>query len=95
MRLVLSGVELIDEGMTSCDDLLQKFKLSERSRPAMQAAVELLDKAIDFPEDAPLLLLTGLPCDRIDTRRTHAYLIPEEGQLSYKSDAPVIGIAAD
>ena len=95
VRLVLSGAELIDEGMTSCDDLLQKFKLSERARPAMQPAVELLDKAIDFPEDAPMLLLTGLPCDRIVTQRTHAYLIPEEGQLSYKSDAPVIGIVAD
>lgn len=95
VRLILSGAELVDESQTACDDLFQRFRISERPTTAIQPAVELLDAARDFPDDAPLLLLTAVPCDRIKTKRTHAYLIPEDGRLTYHSDAPVIEIATD
>ena len=95
VRLVLSGLELIDAGQTACDELFQSFRISERSAACIQPAIELLDKARDFPEDAPILVLTGVPCDRIKTQRTHAYLIPEGGRLTYQSSAPVIEIGTE
>ncbi len=95
VRLVLSGLDLDDRGQATCDELFQHFKISARSSTTIQPAVELLDAARDFPEDAPLLLLTALPCDKIKTHRTHAYLVPEDGRLTYQSNAPVIEIVAE
>src|SRR5579862_1137794 len=89
VRVVLSGAELIDNGPISSDDLPERFRISVRSSTIIQPAVELLENARDFPHDAPILLLTAVPCDKIKTTRTHAYLIPEDGRLTYHSDAPV------
>lgn len=95
VRLVLSGAELLDEGQIACDDLVQRFQISARSSTTIQPAVEALENARDFAHDAPVLLLTAVPCDKIKTTRTHAYLVPENGRLTYHSDAPLIEIMAE
>ncbi|MEI6233555.1 MAG: hypothetical protein WCT04_10915 [Planctomycetota bacterium] len=95
VRVVLSGLELVDLGPTPCAELFQSFQLSARGQSTIQPAIELLDKARDFPEDAPMLLLTAVPCDRVKTHRIHAYLIPEDGRLTYQSSAPVIEIITE
>ena len=95
VRLVLSGMELIDAGPVPCDELVGAFKLAARGNSTIQPGIELLDAARDFAEDAPLLILTAVPCDRVKTHRTHAYLIPEDGRLTYASTAPLIEIIAE
>ncbi len=83
VRMVLSGMDLVDVGQATCDELFQRFAVSQRANSTIQPAIDLLDTARDFPDDAPILILTAVPCDRIKTNRTHAYLIPEDGRLTY------------
>jgi hypothetical protein len=90
--MILAGAEVIDEGQTACEELVQRFRTSDRSSVALQPALNLLEDSRDFPHDAPVLFLTSVPCDRIKTQRTHAYLIPDGGRLTYHSDATIIEI---
>ncbi|MCY3018981.1 MAG: hypothetical protein NTW87_08135 [Planctomycetota bacterium] len=98
IRLVTSGAELSDKSMVRAEDLpAQGGQAPPTSRRAavLQPAVELLEGARDFPENAPVLFLTGTPCDRVKTARDHCFVIPEGGRLPFKTDAPVIGVAEE
>ena len=93
IRVLTSGAELEDRGNVAAESLAQPLALSARSSATLQPALNVLEKARDFPEDAPILLVTGVPCDRIKTQRDHAFLIPDGGRLTYQTAAPVIEIA--
>ena len=46
-------------------------------------AIDLLDRADDFPKDGPLLVITDGQCDRLRIRRDHAFLLPDGARLPF------------
>jgi hypothetical protein len=95
VRVVTSGVEICDRQMVAAEDLAAQAGQSppgQRGAAVLQPAAELLEKARDFPPNAPILFLNGTPCDRVRTGRDHCFVIPEGCRLPFKTDAPVIEI---
>ena len=98
VRLIRSGAEVTDIGMVSAEELTQhavKAIQTSQKTSIIQPAIELLAQARDFPEDAPILIVTAMPCDRVKTHRTHAYVVPEGGRLQFESRAPLIEVSGD
>jgi hypothetical protein len=50
-----------------------------------------LEKADDFPADAPILIVTDGQCDVLTVRREHAFLVPAGMSLPFKAHGPVFG----
>jgi hypothetical protein len=92
IRAVQTGAELNDQGLLIAEDLNKTVRLSERSSPTLQPALDALEADRNFDSDAPVLLLTGMPCERIKTRREHAFLVCEGARLPFQSSAPLIEI---
>jgi len=55
----------------------------------LQPGIDLLERAEDFPRDGPVLIITDGFCDRLRTRRPHAFLIPEGRWLPFVPQGPV------
>jgi hypothetical protein len=51
--------------------------------------VDLLERADDFPRDAPILVITDAACDVVRIRREHAFLVPAGAQLPFAPRGPV------
>ncbi len=90
VRLVFSGSEVRDLGAIAADDLPAQRVPLPRSTPLVGPGVQAMDESRDFPSDAPLLIVSGMPPDRAATARTHAWLIPEGSRLPFKTEAEVI-----
>jgi hypothetical protein len=45
--------------------------------------------AVDFPKDAPILVITDGECDYLVCRRAHAFLLPVGGRLPFDTRAPI------
>jgi len=95
IRVMLTGGEMQDLGPVSAEDLAQRVKPLAARVAENQPAVAALEFARDFPVDAPLLIVTGLPCDRIATSREHAFLVRDGGRLPFQSSAPLIEVSED
>jgi predicted metal-dependent peptidase len=63
-----------------------------RGGTVLQPGVDLLEKAKDFPEDGPLLIITDGYCDSLRVRREHAFLLPEGRSLPFPPRGPVFRI---
>jgi hypothetical protein len=51
-----------------------------------------LDRARDFPEDGPVLLITDGWCDPLRIRREHAVLVPAGARLPFVPRGPVFWV---
>ena len=69
-----------------------------RSRPCagtgrgtqLQPGIDLLERAEDFPKDAPILLITDGQCEHLHLHgRTHAYLLPKGRSLPFVAKGEV------
>jgi len=92
VRLVYSGGELNDAGLVTAEELNKPVRISERGSPFMQAGLDVLHADRNFEQDAPVLILTGMPVDKIKTHRDHAFLVKEGARLPYRTNAPLIEV---
>ena len=92
VRIQIAGSEPVDKGMVAADEIAQDLVLAPRTSALLRPALENLERARDFADEAPILFVTSSFCDRIQTPHTHAFLIPEGGRLPFKTDAAVIEI---
>ena len=61
-----------------------------RGGTALQPAVDLLEKAEDFPKDGPVLIITdGMIEDQMRIRRKHAFLVPKGRRLPFPAKGEV------
>jgi predicted metal-dependent peptidase len=90
VRIVFSGSEVRDLGPIAADDIPAQRVPLPRSTPSLGPGVRAMEESRDFPSDAPLLIVSGMPPDRATTPRTHAWLIPEGSRLPFKTEADVI-----
>jgi hypothetical protein len=63
-----------------------------RGGTVLQAGVDLLERADDFPVDGPILIITDGYCDVVRVRREHAYLVPAGARLPFTPRGPVFRV---
>ena len=66
-----------------------------RGGTVLQPGIDLLDRAGDFPEKAPILIITDGGCDKVVLYgREHAFLIPQGATLPFVPKGKVFRIKA-
>jgi predicted metal-dependent peptidase len=85
VRVVFCDADAYDQGYLRPEDIAGTVKVKGRGGTILQPGIKILLEAEDFPDDAPILLITDGYCeDRlIFEGREHAYLIPEGGKLPF------------
>ena len=83
-RVVFCDAEAYDAGYMQPEDIAGTVKVKGRGGTVLQPGIDLLDKAEDFPEDAPILIITDGWCDKVVLYgREHAFLIPQGAALPF------------
>ena len=89
IRVVHCDASPYDCGYVQLDDLHGFVKVKGRGGTVLQPAIDLLEKASDFPGDGPILVITDGACDRVSIKREHAFLMPIGALLPMVPRGPV------
>ena len=93
MRVVFCDAEPYDQGYINVEDISGRVKIKGRGGTVLQPAVDLLLNDKNFPEDAPILVITDGYIDKVIFHgRTHAFLIPEGANLPFVPKGEVFRI---
>ncbi len=71
------------------DAIAETVRVRGRGGTVLQPAIDLLQRAEDFPKNGPLLIITDGQCDRLVIQREHAFLMPEGASLPFIPRGPV------
>lgn len=83
-RVVFCDAAAYDMGYMRPEDIAGTVKVRGRGGTVLQPGINLLDESNDFPQEAPLLIITDGQCDKIALHgREHAYLIPLGANLPF------------
>ncbi len=89
-RVVFCDAQAYDAGYLSPDDIAGRVCVKGRGGTILQPAVDLLERADDFPKDGPVLMITdGMIEEHISIKHEHAWLLPAGGRLPFHTRAPV------
>jgi predicted metal-dependent peptidase len=91
VRVVYCDAAPKDAGYIPVEEIGHRLRVWGRGGTVLQPGIRLLEKAGDFPEDAPILIITDGDCDVLTVRRRHAYLVPAGLSLPFKPHGPVFG----
>lgn len=84
VRVVFCDASAYDAGYLAPEDIAGLVEVKGRGGTELQPAVDFLEKAEDFPDDGPILLITdGEIEDKMIVRHNHAYLIPRGRSLPF------------
>ena len=92
-RLVFCDAVAYDHGYVAPEDIAGKVKVRGRGGTVLQPGIALLEKAADFPGDAPILIITDGACDHVRTTREHAYLLPAGASLPFTPRGKVFRVS--
>lgn len=93
-RVVFCDAEAYDAGYMKPEDIAGTVNVKGRGGTVLQPGIDLLDRAEDFPEDAPILIITDGFCDKVIFHgREHAFLIPQYANLPFVPKGKVFRIA--
>lgn len=95
VRLVMCDTRPYDEGFIPIETLKKPYTIRGRGGTVLQPAVELLQSARDFPESAPILIITDGAIDILTIEHEHAYLLPGNGKLPFEPQGPVFNILGE
>jgi len=83
-RVVFCDAEAYDAGYMKTEDIASTVKVKGRGGTVLQPGIDLLCNAGDFPEAAPILVITDGGCDKVALYgREHAFLIPRGAKLPF------------
>ena len=83
-RVVFCDADAYDAGYMKPEDVAGTVKVKGRGGTILQPGIDLLDKADDFPENAPILIITDAYCDKVILYgREHAFLVPHGANLPF------------
>ncbi len=91
-RVVFCDAVAYDQGYMAPEEIAGRVKVKGRGGTVLQPGVRLLEKALDFPKDAPILIITDGWCDEVRTRRDHAFLLPKGQSLPFVPKGKVFRI---
>ncbi len=82
IRLIFCDAQPYDEGFVPVEMLAHKIKVKGRGGTVLQQAVNYLQNCTDFPNDAPILILTdGFFEGSLKIEREHAFLVPNKAYM--------------
>ncbi len=83
-RVVFCDAEAYDAGYMRPEDIAGTVKIKGRGGTVLQPGIDLLEKAEDFPKEAPILIITDGYCDKVVLYgREHAFLVPQGANLPF------------
>ncbi len=92
-RVIFCDANAYDQGFMKPEDIAGAVKVKGRGGTVLQPGIDLLDKAEDFPKEAPILIITDGECDKVVLHgREHAFLIPREASLPFAPNGRVFRI---
>lgn len=84
VRVVFCDAQPYDQGYMDVEEITGRVKIKGRGGTVLQPAINLLLNAKDFPENAPILVITDGFIDKVVFHgRTHAFLVPEAARLPF------------
>jgi predicted metal-dependent peptidase len=92
VRVVFCDAATYDQGYLPPEAIADKVQVKGRGGTILQPAIDLLERAKDFPDTGPLLIITDGWCDVLRIRRAHAFLIPEGRSLPFAPRGPVFRV---
>jgi predicted metal-dependent peptidase len=82
IRLIFCDAQPYDEGFVPVELLAHKMKVKGRGGTVLQQAVNYLQNCLDFPDNAPILILTdGFFEGNLTVEREHAFLVPNKAYM--------------
>ncbi len=93
VRLVFCDAAAYDEGYVAPEALMDRVRIRGRGGTVLQPGITLLERAKDFPQSGPILVITDGQCDRLHIRRDHAFLMPRGGRLPFTPKGQVFWVA--
>jgi predicted metal-dependent peptidase len=94
VRVVFCDATAYDEGYMAPEDMAGRVKIRGRGGTILQAGVDLLQNATNFPKSGPILIITDTFCESdLRVSRDHAFLIPQGGRLPFNPRGPVFEVA--
>jgi len=88
-RVVFCDAAAYDAGYLDVDDIAARVRVRGRGGTVLQPGVNALERASDFPDDGPILIITDGFIDVLRIRRTHAFLIPAGASLPFRAKGPI------
>ncbi|MDR3295138.1 MAG: hypothetical protein LBT26_04810 [Clostridiales Family XIII bacterium] len=84
-RVVFCDADAYDQGYMPPEDIAGTVRVRGRGGTVLQPGIDLLLRAKDFPETAPILIITDAMCEArlIFHGREHAFLIPAGAHLPF------------
>ncbi|MEV4064012.1 vWA domain-containing protein [Nonomuraea dietziae] len=91
-RVIFCDAAAYDAGYLPVEDIATRVRVRGRGGTVLQPGVNLLERAEDFPQDGPILVITDGDCDVLRIRREHAFLIPQGARLPFRPRGPVFAM---
>ncbi|MFM8282537.1 MAG: DUF2201 family putative metallopeptidase [Planctomycetaceae bacterium] len=88
VRVVQCDAGIHDMGYVEPDRLVGTVEIRGRGGTVLSPAIRHLERADDFPADAPILVITDGACDVLTIGRPHAFLMPAGARLPFATRAP-------
>ncbi|MBR5684155.1 MAG: hypothetical protein IKW96_12930 [Ruminococcus sp.] len=90
VRVVFCDAHAYDIGYVDPEDIAGRVAVKGRGGTVLQPAVDLLERAKDFPKDGPILIITdaGIEHD-LKVHHEHAFLIPNGSRLPFRAKGKV------
>ena len=92
VRLVYCDAQPYDQGYVRPEEIAAGLTVKGRGGTILQPAIDLLDRARDFPDTGPVLIITDGWCDPLRVRRDHAVLMPPGARLPFVPRGPVFWV---
>ena len=83
VRLVFCDAAAYDQGYVAPEVIADRVRVRGRGGTVLQPGIDLVEKAPDFPDTGPILIITDGFCDQFHVRREHAYLMPQGRSLPF------------
>ena len=84
VRVVFCDADAYDAGYMKPEEIAGTVKVKGRGGTVLQPGIDLLLKSDDFPNDAPILIITDGYCDKVILHgREHAFLLPIGANLPF------------
>lgn len=89
-RVVFCDARAYDAGYLSPEDIAGRVEVKGRGGTRLQPAVDLLERAEDFPKKGPILIITdGGIESNLSVHRKHAFLLPKGRSLPFRAKGEV------
>lgn len=90
-RVIFCDASAYDAGYLSPSDIGGRVQVKGRGGTILQPGIDALERAIDFPKDAPILIITDGECEeKLYIKRSHAFLLPKGNKLPFRAKGEVL-----